>query len=510
MRLRQLLDPGVTVVHPVNSSVGAGDRDPDISSLAVDSRDVTNGALFAALMGSNVDGRAFIGQAIERGAVAILGDPSLAGMALDVPLILDPEPRRQLALMAARFSRRQPNHVVAVTGTSGKTSVASLVRQIWTTLGHGAGTLGTLGLHTDNRTIGGGLTTPDPVRLHALLCELADEGVDYLAIEASSHGLDQHRLDGIRISAAAFTNLSHDHLDYHHTFEAYLAAKARLFGELLSDDGVAVLHADVPEFLHLKAIVESRGLDLIDYGRDASALRLVEQIDGLNGQRLRVAYGERVHDVTTQLIGNFQAANLLAAIGLVLADSTEDVPAVFRAAAMVQGAPGRLQLIGHNQKGAPVFVDYAHKPDALEKVLATLRPHTDGRLFVVFGCGGDRDVEKRPLMGKIAVERADKVFITDDNPRSEDPATIRRQILKAAPGAVDVADRAEAIHLAVSMLDVGDVLVVAGKGHETGQIIGGDVLPFDDAAVVSEALAIKAGDQSTAHRFGATEYGKIR
>ncbi len=496
MRLRQLLDPGVRLE-------GAGHLDPDILALTADSREVRAGSLFAALAGSRVDGRNFIEAALERGAVAVLGDPSLAGKAIGVPLILDPEPRRRLSLMAARFSGRQPERVVAVTGTSGKTSVASLVRQIWSVLGHVAGTLGTLGLHTPGRTIDGGLTTPDPVRLHALLREIAEDGVDHLAIEASSHGLDQHRLDGIQIQAAAFTNLSHDHLDYHQSFEAYLAAKARLFGELLPDDGVAVLNVDIPQFDHLKSICERRRFDVIDFGREASALRLLDQDEAPDGQRLRIAYKDHVHEVTTPLIGNFQAANLLAAIGLVLADPAENAEAVFGAAAGVKGVPGRLQLIGHHPSGAPVFVDYAHKPDALEKVLTTLRPYVRGRLFVVFGCGGDRDIEKRPLMGKIAVERADKVFITDDNPRSEEPATIRRQILEAAPSAIDVADRAEAIHLAVSMLDVGDVLVVAGKGHETGQIVGDDVLPFDDADVVGAALRDAAGGGARTYRPGA-------
>jgi UDP-N-acetylmuramoyl-L-alanyl-D-glutamate--2,6-diaminopimelate ligase len=494
MRLRQLLDPGVALD-------GAAGGDPDILSLTADSRAVRPGALFAALAGSKADGRRFVADAVSKGAAAILADPSLAGTALGVPLVLDPEPRRRLALMAARFFGRQPRHVVAVTGTSGKTSVAHLARQIWEGLGKVSASLGTLGLQSPARRIEGGLTTPDPVRLHQLLAELAAEGVEHLAMEASSHGLDQHRLDGVRFEAAAFTNLSHDHLDYHRTFEAYLAAKARLFAELLPATGVAVLHADVPEFARLQAICAARGLAVIDYGREARALRLTGLAETLEGQRLRIVHRNKVHEVRIALVGNFQAANLLAAVGLVLADRDLDVDAVLAAAGSVRGVPGRLELIGRHPSSAPVFVDYAHKPDALDKVLATLRPHVQARLLVVVGCGGDRDREKRPLMGKIAVERADKVFITDDNPRSEDPAAIRRQILAAAPGAVDVADRAEAIHLAVSMLDVGDVLVVAGKGHETGQIVGAQVLPFDDAAVVRAALA-EAGGAPSASRHG--------
>jgi len=432
----------------------------------------------------------------------VLGDPSLAGGAFGVPLIIDPHPRRRLALMAARFAGNQPKHVVAVTGTSGKTSVASLVRQIWSHLGKPAAALGTLGLQSPVLSIDGGLTTPDPVRLHGMLGELAEKGVDHLAIEASSHGLDQQRLDGIRFEAAAFTNLSHDHLDYHGTFDAYLRAKARLFGELLPRKGTAVLNADSPECAHLNAICRERGLRVIDYGRRASGLKLLDQKEGLDGQRLRIGFGGKEHDVGIGLVGNFQALNLLAAVGLVLACGSAKIEAVLAAAGDVEGVPGRLQLIGHHAKGAPIFVDYAHKPDALFKVLTTLRPYAQGRLVVVFGCGGDRDLEKRPLMGRIAVECADKVFITDDNPRSEDPAMIRRQILDAAPGAVDVADRAEAIHLAVSTLDLGDVLVVAGKGHETGQIVGDEVLPFDDAAVISAALAMEHGDDPGSFKHG--------
>ncbi len=486
MRLRHLLDPGLTIED-------ADGNDPDILSLTADSREVRPGALFAALAGSKADGRAFIEEAVAKGAAAVLADPSLQGRDIGVPLILDPEPRRRLALMAARFAGARPAHVVAVTGTSGKTSVAHLVRQIWEGLGRKSASLGTLGLQSEVRKIDGGLTTPDPVRLHALLAELKAAGVDHLAMEASSHGLDQHRLDGIRFEAAAFTNLSHDHLDYHGTPARYLAAKARLFEELLDDHGTAVLNADIPEFAPLLTICRARKLAVIDYGRKADGLRLTGLEADLGGQRLRVAHDGRDHEVRTGLIGNFQAANLLAAIGLILADRSLDADAVFRAAVDVRGVPGRLQLVGRHASGAPVFVDYAHKPDALDKVLATLRAHVQGRLVLVFGCGGDRDREKRPAMGKIAVERADRVFITDDNPRSEDPAAIRREILAAAPGMIEVADREEAIHRAVSLLGVGDVLVVAGKGHETGQIVGSNVLPFDDAAVTRAALAEAAG-----------------
>ena len=495
MRLRSLLDPGMRID-------GVSTDDPEILALTADSREVQPGTLFAALAGSSLDGRKFVDDAVSKGAVAVLSDPSIADRQIGVPLVLDPNPRRRLALMAARFFERQPRHVVAVTGTSGKTSVASLARQIWSGLGHPSASLGTLGLQSDVMTIDGGLTTPDSVRLHGLLEQLAARGVQHLAVEASSHGLDQNRLDGVRFEAAAFTNLSRDHLDYHATLEDYLAAKARLFGELLPTGGTAILNADIAEFAHLKSICDARGLRVVDYGRKAGALRLIEQESGLDGQTLRIAFDGAEHEVRVRLVGNFQAANLLTAVGLILAGGSSEIDAILEAAADVQGVPGRLEPVGHHPKGAPIFVDYAHKPDALDKVLATVRPHVRGRLMVVFGCGGDRDPGKRPVMGKIAVERADRVFITDDNPRSEEPAAIRRDILDAAPGAIEVADRAEAIHLAVRKLDVGDVLIIAGKGHETGQIVGSKVLPFDDAAVARAALAEKAGEGSVTPGMG--------
>ena len=482
MRLRRLLDPGVVVESHDNAN-------PEIEALTADSRDVSSGTLFAALVGTQTDGRHFIDDAVRKGAVAILTDPSMSGRDLDVPLILDPEPRRRLALMASVFFGAQSKHVVAVTGTSGKTSVASMVRQIWSRLGHASAALGTLGLQSPVLNIEGGLTTPDPVHLHKLLADLAGQGVDHLAMEASSHGLDQRRLDGIAFEAAAFTNLSRDHLDYHASLTEYLAAKARLFSELLPDRGVAVLNADAAEFDHLNEICKARNLDVIDYGRGAERLRLDRQDVHPDGQRLRVSWENAAHDLNIKLIGNFQASNLLASVGLLIASGDENIEAVLSAAEGVEGVPGRLQLVGQHPSGARVFVDYAHKPDALENVLKTLRPYAAGRLVVVFGCGGDRDVGKRPMMGKIAARCADQVFITDDNPRSEDPALIRRAILDSCPGAVEVGDRADAIHQAVRKLDVGDVLVVAGKGHETGQIVGDSVLPFDDVVVTKAALA---------------------
>jgi UDP-N-acetylmuramoyl-L-alanyl-D-glutamate--2,6-diaminopimelate ligase len=485
MRLRALLGPGVTVVGAAADAV-------EISGLSADSRTVQPGWLFAALPGSRTDGRRFIADAIARGAAAVLGPPELADAGLDVPLVLDPDPRRRLALIAARFYGRQPRRVAAVTGTSGKTSVACFAMQLWTELGHPAAALGTLGLIAPGGRSTSGLTTPDPVRLHALLAELAAAGIEHLALEASSHGLDQRRLDGVQLAAAAFTNLSRDHFDYHGSQDAYLAAKQRLFSELLPPGATAVLNADQPEFEPLAAVCRARAITLLDYGQAAARLRLLERRPDAEGQTISFAVDGRSHEVRSSLVGAFQASNLLAALGLVLAtgaDSDAAAPLVGK----LQGAPGRMQRIGRHPCGAPVFVDYAHKPDALAKVLDTLRPDTEKRLVVVFGCGGDRDPGKRAEMGAIAAARADRVYVTDDNPRSENPALIRRAILDACAGAIEIGDRRAAIRAAIAGLEAGDVLVVAGKGHETGQIVGDRVLPFDDAAEVRAALAELGG-----------------
>ncbi|MGI9486998.1 MAG: UDP-N-acetylmuramoyl-L-alanyl-D-glutamate--2,6-diaminopimelate ligase [Geminicoccaceae bacterium] len=488
MRLRRLLDPGLTSGADSGSSL-----DLDILSVTADSREVLPGTLFAALAGSKVDGRDFIEDAVRRGAVAVLADPSLAGREIGVPLILDPEPRRRLALIAACFFARQPRRVAAVTGTNGKTSVASFVRQLWRAFDLQAASLGTLGLEAPGFEGGPELTTPDPVRLHRLLAELASAGVDHLALEASSHGLDQHRLDGVRLGAAAFTNLSRDHFDYHGSMDAYFEAKTRLFRELLPEGGTAVLNADIPEFPKLLDICKTRRHRVTTFGKAGNQIKLLDRRPRPDGQDLTLDVLGQVHEVATPLVGGFQVENLLAALGLVLA--TIDLPAaeVVAVLGQLKGARGRLEVVEGSNEGFSVFVDFAHTPDALAHVLDALRPHVERELSVVFGCGGDRDIGKRPEMGKIAVERADKVFITDDNPRSEDPAAIRRAILEAAPGAIEVDGRAEAIHLAVRKLDVGDVLVIAGKGHETGQIVGSSVFPFDDAAVARADLAERAG-----------------
>ncbi len=482
MRLRQLLDPGVVVED-------RGDTNPQIRALTADSRHVESGVLFAALAGTKTDGRQYIEEAIGKGAAAILTDPSIQGRDLGVPLIVDRQPRRRLALMASRFFGRQPDHAVAVTGTNGKTSVAHFTRQLWQELGFRAASLGTLGLEAPGFTGDAGLTTPDPIALHKLLSDLAKANIQHLALEASSHGLDQRRLDGVVLEAAAFTNLSRDHFDYHGSHEAYLAAKARLFEEVLPSGGKAILNADIPEFGPLSSICGKRGLDVIDYGQNALCVKLLERVPRPDGQDLSIAVQGQIYHVKSQLVGGFQADNLMAALALAMATAGQDRQDLLIAAlGSLEGVRGRLQRVDGSPEGVSVFVDYAHTPDALAHVLDALRPHAEGSLMVVFGCGGDRDPGKRSEMGRIAAERADVVLVTDDNPRSEDPAFIRQAILDACPGAIEVGDRSDAIHLAVRKLGVGDVLVVAGKGHEAGQVVGDEILPFDDVAVVRAAL----------------------
>ena len=469
-------------------------RAMEIKGLTADSRQVAPGFLFAALPGSQHDGRDFIDQAVERGAVAVLApaNTALKTYARPVALIGDANPRRRLALMAARFHGRQPATIAAVTGTNGKTSVAEFTRQIWQYAGQEAASLGTLGLIPDVVPGPGSLTTPDPIALHRCLAALAGSGTEHLAIEASSHGLAQYRLDGLAIEAAAFTNLSRDHLDYHGSMAAYLEAKARLFADLLPADGTAVLNADAPEFEQLRQQVASRGQKLLTYGTDGRDLQLIQRQPRAAGQDLTIAIMGRRHAVSLPLAGAFQAMNALAALGLAIATGTDAETAV-AALATLQGVRGRLERVVETPAGGSVYVDYAHTPDALETVLTALRPHTRGRLSVVFGCGGDRDRGKRPLMGEIAARLADDVIVTDDNPRGEDPAAIRREILAAAPEALEIGDRGKAIARAMAALGPGDILVVAGKGHEVGQTIGGKVLPFDDREVARAVFSKPAG-----------------
>jgi UDP-N-acetylmuramoyl-L-alanyl-D-glutamate--2,6-diaminopimelate ligase len=373
-----------------------------------------------------------------------------------------------------------------VTGTSGKTSVAAFTRQIWAALGHAAASIGTVGIVAPKREVYGSLTTPDPVALHRSLDELAREGVTHLAIEASSHGLDQHRLDGLRIAAGGFTNLSRDHLDYHPTLEAYLAAKLRLFTDIIAPGGAAVVVADHEHAGAVVAAAKARRLRLLTVGRRGEGIRLVETaIDGF-AQILHLVHAGNDYKIRLPLPGAFQVENALVAAGLAIATGS-DPAATFAALAHLKGAKGRLEFVGENS-GAPIFVDYAHKPDALAKALEALRPYVTGRLVVVFGCGGDRDPGKRPMMGEIAVKMADRVIVTDDNPRTEQPAAIRAAILAASPGAIEIGDRREAIATSIADLHRGDVLLIAGKGHETGQIVGKQVLPFSDHEAVAAVL----------------------
>ncbi len=456
-------------------------KDPDIVGLTADSRQVRLGYLFAALPGSRRDGRDFIDQAVERGAVAVLASPGTA-VAPPVAVVRDPDPRRGLALMAARFYGRQPRTVAAVTGTNGKTSVASFTRQIWAATGHRAAAIGTLGVTGPDADRPGRLTTPDPVALHAELKALAEAGVEHLALEASSHGLDQRRLDGVNVTAAAYTGLGRDHLDYHGSPAAYFAAKRRLFDQVMAPGGVAVLNADAPRFAALARVCRARRHRIIGFGRKGADIRLDGIAPSAGGQRLEVTVFGEARSMSLPMVGTFQALNALCALGLAVSTGVEP-GAALAACERLTGVPGRLQRAAVHPSGAPIYVDYAHTPDALETVLEALRPHARGRLVVVFGCGGDRDRGKRPLMGRIAERLADRVVVTDDNPRDEDPAEIRRQILRACRHAREIGDRAEAIQAAAEALAADDVLLIAGKGHETGQIVGPLVLPFDDVEV---------------------------
>ncbi len=459
-----------------------------IQGLTADSRAVQSGMLFAALPGSKADGAKFIPQAVAAGAAAILVGKHVPVAECPVPVIRADDVRRVLALAAARFHARQPRSVVAVTGTNGKTSVTVFLRQIWEKAGHKAASLGTIGLVAPSGAVEGNLTTPDPVRLHAMLADLAGDGVTHLALEASSHGLEQRRLDGVRLAAGAFTNLSRDHLDYHPTLQDYLAAKLRLFDTLLPKGAAAVVDADQAEAEAVKRIAAERGLDCLSVGRAGETLKLLSVTRMHDGSRLLVeAWGQK-HYVALPLVGHFQISNALVAAALAIATGVEAANAL-AALAELKGASGRLELVGAHPAGALVFVDYAHTPDALANALQALRGHAEGRLVVVFGAGGDRDPGKRPLMGEAAAGNADRVIVTDDNPRSEDPAAIRKAVIAGAPGAREIGDRRRAIRKAIRKLQRGDILLIAGKGHETGQTIGDKVLPFSDQEEARQALA---------------------
>jgi UDP-N-acetylmuramoyl-L-alanyl-D-glutamate--2,6-diaminopimelate ligase len=478
MRLRELFDDDI--------GLDARAGETAVTGLAVDSRVVRPGDLFFALAGAKTDGARFVDQAVAAGAVAIAGErPPQAD--LRVPFVATPNPRRALALAAAKFFSRQPAVIAAVTGTSGKTSVAAFARQIWQRLGFSSASIGTIGLVSPKRTVYGSLTTPDPIALHRQLDEIAGEGVTHLALEASSHGLDQYRLDGIRVSAGAFTNLSRDHMDYHPDVAHYLDAKLRLFRDLVATDGTAVISADHDSSQAVIDAALARKLRVMTVGRKGDGIRLANaSIDGF-AQKLVLEHAGATHELRLPLVGEFQIENALVAAGLAIGTGS-DPDQVFVALEYLEGARGRLERVGE-RNGAPIFVDYAHKPDALAKALQALRPYARRKLVVVFGAGGDRDAGKRPLMGEIASENADSVIVTDDNPRSENPAAIRSAILSAAKGAREIGDRAEAIRVAISGLQPGDALLIAGKGHETGQIVGDRTLPFSDHEAAAAALA---------------------
>lgn len=465
--------------------------DTEITGISSDSRQIQPGMLFFALSGTKADGTTYASDAAKRGAVAIVTGNGGALSGLPVPAVKVDDPRLALALSAASFFGKQPETMVAVTGTSGKTSVAAFTRQIWEHAGFAAASIGTTGVVAPGRNEYGSLTTPDPVALHLLLKELADAGVTHASMEASSHGLDQRRLDGVRLAAGGFTNLGRDHMDYHPTVEDYHRAKLRLFDTLLPKGAPAVIFADDPWSEPTIKAGQAAKLDVLTVGRHGSFLKLKRVEHERHRQRAEVEADGTLYEIDLPLAGDFQISNALVSAGLAISTGTPVAKAMM-ALEKLQGAPGRLDLVGTTREGAPVYVDYAHKPDALENVLTSVRPFTTGRVVVVFGCGGDRDRGKRPIMGEIATRLADVTIVTDDNPRSEVPAEIRAAIMAAAPGAVEIGDRRKAIHEAVQMLHAGDTLIVAGKGHEEGQTIGAETFPFSDHEEVRAALKDRA------------------
>jgi len=468
----------------------AGRRDPEVTGLTADSRAVRPGFVFAALVGTKADGRVFIADALAKGAVAVLAaDGAALPDGSDAVLVTDAQPRLAFARMAAAFHAGQPGTVVAVTGTNGKTSTVQFAAQIWERLGVKAASLGTLGLLGSGLAGYGGMTTPDPVLLHKTLKQVKDAGIGHLAMEASSHGLEQFRLDGVILRAAGFTNLTRDHLDYHGSMKAYRDAKAMLFDRVLPPGGTAVLNADADGFHHFAAICTQKGHRVLSYGLAGRELRVNGVQPLAHGQRLALTVLGRDVTVDLPLAGRFQAWNVLCALGLVIGSGT-DADAALATLPSLEGVPGRLQHVATHPNGAAVYVDFAHTPDALETVLTALRSHATRHLVTVFGCGGDRDRGKRPVMGELAARLADRAIVTDDNPRTEDPAFVRGEVLAGAPGRLEeIGDRALAIRVAVRALQPGDVLVVAGKGHEQGQTIGTEVRPFDDADEARKAVA---------------------
>jgi len=474
-------------IAPADAELDARHAEIEVSGVTADSRAVKRGDVFVAIAGGKADGARFTDAAIAAGAVAIVAERAPATpLPSGIAFMRVANARRAVASIASKFYPRQPPAIAAVTGTSGKTSVVAFTRQIWAANGHRAASIGTVGIVSPSGESYGALTTPDPVALHRSLDALTGDGVSHLAIEASSHGLDQYRLDGLRIAAAGFTNITRDHLDYHHNFESYLAAKLRLFEELLPKGAAAIINVDHEHAEAVKSAAQARGLAITTVGRNGTGIRLLDSVREGFSQKLQLEHEGKLYRIRLPLVGEFQAENALIAAGLAIATGDE-AGAVFAALERLDGAKGRLERVGES-RGAQIFVDYAHKPDALAKALEALRPYATGRLLVVFGAGGDRDQGKRPLMGTVAAAKADRVIVTDDNPRSEDPAAIRAAILAAAPGAAEVSDRREAIRRAIAELRGGDILLIAGKGHETGQIIGDRIMPFSDHEAVAATL----------------------
>jgi UDP-N-acetylmuramoyl-L-alanyl-D-glutamate--2,6-diaminopimelate ligase len=466
------------------------DGDIEVRGLTLDSRKVEPGFLFAALPGVKTHGRDFIPQAVRQGAAVILTDIPVEG--LDIPVLVADDPAAVLAELAAQFYPQQPGHIVAITGTNGKSSSVEFLRQIWAAAGLDAACLGTLGVTRGDTMETTGYTTPDAVALHRALDALARDGVTHLAMEASSHGLKQRRMDGARLSVGAFTNLTQDHLDYHPDFADYFASKELLFTERLPDGGRAVINVDSEWGRKMAAAAQARGLETLTVGWRGEDLAIREITPRPASQDVVFAWKGKEHRLDVPLVGEFQILNALGAAAIALAEGI-DTQVVLDTLQALKGVPGRLEKVGETADLSPVLVDYAHTPDGLDKLLRAARPHTQGRVVVIFGAGGDRDPSKRQKMGAIAASQADHIIVTDDNPRSEDPALIRAAILKGCPEAEEIADRARAIRRGVSLLKAGDCLLIAGKGHETGQTIGDTVLPFDDREEARKALAEREG-----------------
>ena len=467
-------------------------QDVEISAVEIDSRKIVPGSLFVALEGTTTDGRKYIPEAIKNGAIAVLYTGEYIKPNISEVLFVQSmgDMRPQIAQIAKNFFNPLPSYISAITGTNGKTSIADFTRQFMKHLGYSSASIGTIGVVSDVLTIEDTLTTPDSITLHKLLQELAVKGVDYVSLEASSVGIEQYRLDGLKIRVAGFTNFTQDHLDYHKTMDAYLKAKELLFSRVMEADGTAVLNADIQEFKELETICRQRGIKVISYGYNGYDLHLCKRIPHSQGQTLEIKINGQYQKVELPLIGEFQAMNVLCALGMIIAihgfsgKIIDYIP-------QIKGARGRLDLVGRLSNGASVYVDYAHTPDALENVLKTMRHHTSKNLWVVFGCGGDRDKLKRPIMGKIARELADKIIVTDDNPRTENAKVIRQEILSECPQAIEIEDRIQAIKYAIDQLQSGDMLVIAGKGHETGQKIGSKIIPMNDIEEAQKILKEK-------------------